>query len=155
MRTEQAPLGPTSPDRQAPQVGNNVKERLRHRVDGLWTTLIEHPVSLYAASVLRIGYGLLYLAFLLREFPHRDEIWGPGAPWTPALATELFDQTGWFSILTLSDSRLYFEVCYAFAVVTCALFMLGWRTRATSIVFAIVVASFHARSMFMTTAATT
>jgi hypothetical protein len=150
MKTEQAPLEPTSPGRQAPQVGNNVKERLRHRLDGLWTTLIEHPISLYAASVLRIGYGLLYLAFLLRELPHRDEIWGPGAPWTPALATELFDQTRWFSILTLSDSRLYFEICYAFAVVTCALFMLGWRTRATSIVFAIVVASFHARSMFMT-----
>jgi hypothetical protein len=150
MKTEQAPLGPTSPGRQAPQVGNNVKERLRHRLDGLWTTLIEHPISLYAASVLRIGYGLLYLAFLLREFPHRNEIWGPGAPWTPALATELFDQTGWFSILTLSDSTLYFEVCYAFAVVTCALFVLGWRTRATSIVFAVVVASFYARSLFMT-----
>jgi hypothetical protein len=150
MKTEQAPLAPTSPNRQAPGVGNNVKERLRHRLDVLWTTLIEHPISLYAASVLRIGYGLLYLAFLLREFPHRDEIWGPGAPWTPALATELFDQTGWFSILTLSDSRLYFELCYALAVVTCALFMLGWRTRATSIVFAIVVASFHARSLFMT-----
>ena len=70
-------------------------------------------VSLYAAAVLRIGYGLLYLVFLLREFPHRDEIWGPGSPWTPALARQLFDQTGWVSILTLSDSRVYFELCYA------------------------------------------
>jgi hypothetical protein len=114
------------------------------------TALIEQPISLYAASVLRVGFGLLYLAFLLRELPHRHEIWGPDSPWTPALATQLFDQTGWFSILTLSDSLLYFEACYALAVVTCALFMLGWRTRAMSIVFAIVVASFHARAIFMT-----
>ncbi|MEU8431896.1 HTTM domain-containing protein [Streptomyces sp. NPDC029216] len=120
------------------------------RMGTLLALLIERPVSLYAAAVLRIGYGLLYLVFLLREFPHRDEIWGPGAPWTPALARQLFDQTGWFSILTLSDSRTYFEACYASAVVTSALFMLGWRTRAVSVLFAIAVASFHARAIFMT-----
>jgi hypothetical protein len=149
MKTEETPLVPTSPGLQAARVADNVKEWLRHQPEALYTTLIEQPISLYAASVLRIGYGLLYLAFLLREFPHRNEIWGPDSPWTPALATQLFDQTGWFSILTLSDSRLYFEGCYALAVVTCALFMLGWRSRAMSVVFAIVVASFHARAIFM------
>lgn len=120
------------------------------RVGAFLTVLTERPVSLYAAAVLRIGYGLLYLAFLLREFPHRDEIWGPGSPWTPELARQLFDQTGWASILTLSDSRPYFETCYALALVTSALFMLGWRTRAVSVLFAVVVASFHARAIFMT-----
>ncbi|MEU3243325.1 MULTISPECIES: HTTM domain-containing protein [unclassified Streptomyces] len=100
--------------------------------------------------MLRIGYGLLYLVFLLREFPHRDEIWGPGSPWTPALARELFDQTGWNSILTLSDSRAYFELCYALALATSALFALGWRTRVLSVLFAVVVISFHARAIFMT-----
>ncbi|MFF5185464.1 HTTM domain-containing protein [Streptomyces sp. NPDC000345] len=112
--------------------------------------LTERPVSLYAASVLRIGYGLLYLIFLLREFPHRDEIWGPGSPWTPALALQLFEQTGWFSVLTLSGSRAYFELCYVLALVTSALFMLGWRTRVLSVLFAVVVTSFHARAIFMT-----
>ncbi|MEW1772811.1 HTTM domain-containing protein [Streptomyces sp. NPDC086777] len=120
------------------------------RILTLLTLLLEQPISLYAAAVLRIGYGFLYVAFLLREFPHRDEIWGPGSPWTPALARELFDQTGWASILTLSDSRAYFEVCYTVALVTSALFMLGWRTRAVSVLFAVVVASFHARAIFMT-----
>ncbi len=100
--------------------------------------------------MLRIGYGFLYLVFLLREFPHRDEIWGPGSPWTPALARQLFDQTGWFSLLTLSDSRVYFELCYATALVVSALFMIGWRTRVVSILFAVLVASFHARAIFMT-----
>lgn len=115
-----------------------------------WALLTERPLSLYAVSVLRIGYGLLYLVFLLREFPHRDEIWGPGSPWTPDLARQLFDQTGWVSVLTLSDSRVHFELCYAAALVVSALFLLGWRTRVVSVLFAVVVASFHARSIFMT-----
>ncbi|MYV51023.1 HTTM domain-containing protein [Streptomyces sp. SID3212] len=124
--------------------------RLFTRARAVSTLLVERPVSLYAAAVLRIGYGFLYLAFLVREFPHRDEIWGPGSPWTPTLARELFDQTGWTSVLTLSDSRTYFECCYAAALVISALFTLGWRTRILSVLFAVVVASFHARSIFMT-----
>nr|WP_307680105.1 HTTM domain-containing protein [Streptomyces sp. V4I2] len=127
-----------------------MSRRVPEGIGALLVVLTERPVSLYAAAVLRIGYGLLYLAFLLREFPHRDEIWGPGSPWTPELATQLFGQTGWASLLTLSDSRAYFEVCYATALVTSALFMLGWRTRAVSVLFAIMVASFHARAIFMT-----
>lgn len=108
------------------------------------------PVSLYAVSVMRAGYGMLYLFFLLREFPHRHEIWGADSPWTPALSRQLFDQTGWNSILALSESRLYFELCYAAALLTSALFMLGWRTRAVSVLFAVVVTSFHAKAIFMT-----
>ncbi|GAA2949834.1 HTTM domain-containing protein [Streptomyces enissocaesilis] len=120
------------------------------RIRTLRHLVTDRPVSLYAASVLRIGYGLLYLIFLLREFPHRHEIWGPSSPWTPTLARQLFDQTGWNSILTLSDSHAYFEFCYATSLVTSTLFMLGWRTRVMSVLFAVVVISFHARAIFMT-----
>ncbi|MFE9134574.1 HTTM domain-containing protein [Streptomyces sp. NPDC007355] len=120
------------------------------RAGALWTVFTRRPVSLYAASVLRIGYGLLYLVFLLREFPYRHEIWGPDSPWTPALAEQLFDQTGWNSVLVLSGSRVYFELCYVLALVTSALFTLGWRTRVMSVLFAVVVVSFHARAIFMT-----
>ncbi|MEU6975059.1 HTTM domain-containing protein [Streptomyces sp. NPDC046371] len=136
-------------DRETPLVPT-VHGGLLDRVGALWVLLTTRPLSLYAASVLRIGYGLLYLTFLLREFPHRDEIWGPDSPWTPALAEQLFDQTGWNSILTLSESRVYFELCYVMALVTSALFTLGWRTRLMSVLFAVVVISFHARAIFMT-----
>ncbi|MFG2195604.1 HTTM domain-containing protein [Streptomyces sp. NPDC048639] len=128
---------------------DDATQRLHDLHVALRTKLTEQPISLYAAAVLRIGYGLLYFAFLLREFGHRDEIWGPGSPWTPELATQLFDQTGWFSFLTLSDSRAYFEFCYASALVISALFALGWRTRAVSVLFAAVVACFHARAIYM------
>jgi hypothetical protein len=111
--------------------------------------LVERPVSLYGAAALRIGYGLIYLVFLLHEFPHRNEIWGPDSPWTPALARELFHQTGWFSLLTLSDSQLYFQLMYALAAIVCLLFALGWQTRMLSIMFALMVTSFHGRAIFM------
>ncbi|MFH8628936.1 HTTM domain-containing protein [Streptomyces lydicus] len=115
-----------------------------------FTFLTERAVSLHAAAVLRVGYGLLYLVFLLREFPHREEIWGPDSPWTPHLARELLSQTGWFSALTFSDRPAFFEGCYALALLTCALFTLGWHTRALSLLFALVVTSFHGRNIYIT-----
>ncbi|MDB1086363.1 HTTM domain-containing protein [Streptomyces sp. ACA25] len=149
--TEQSPAAaPAPPPRTTGRPGAQAPRPAPDRAGALFALLTDRPVSLYAAAVLRIGYGLLYLVFLLREFPHRDMIWGPGSPWTPVLAEQLFDQTGWVSFLTLSDSRAYFELCYALAVVTAALFMLGWRTRAVSVLFAVVVASFHSRAVFMT-----
>ncbi|MGO4458907.1 HTTM domain-containing protein [Streptomyces sp. M-16] len=156
MGNEQIPQPPSTtatPHRPAAQetsLAGAAHQWILDRIAALWALLTDRPMSLYAASVLRIGYGLLYLIFLLREFPHRDEIWGPDSPWTPALARQLFDQTGWNSALVLSDSRAYFELCYVTALLTSALFMLGWRTRAMSILFAVVVTSFHARSIFMT-----
>ncbi|MEU6755387.1 HTTM domain-containing protein [Streptomyces sp. NPDC046685] len=156
MGNEQIPQPPSAaatPHRPAVQetsVAAAAHRWLLGRAGALWALLTDRPTSLYATAVLRIGYGLLYLIFLLREFPHRDEIWGPGSPWTPALAHQLFDQTGWNSILILSESRAYFELCYVTALATSVLFMLGWRTRALSVLFAVVVTSFHARSIFMT-----
>ncbi|TDC92630.1 HTTM domain-containing protein [Saccharopolyspora aridisoli] len=148
MATEQAPLARSSSRTTASRTGNASRRGVFERFDAWCARLADEATALHAAAVLRIGYGLLYLVFLLREFPHRDEIWGPGSPWTPALARQLSEQTGWISILTLSDDRAYFESCYALALITSALFMLGWRTRAVSILFAVVI-SFHGRAIFM------
>ncbi|WP_051807643.1 HTTM domain-containing protein [Actinoplanes subtropicus] len=112
--------------------------------------LTERPLSLYAAAVLRIGYGLLYFVMLAREFPHRHEIWGPQSPWTPDLARQMSADSGWFTFLTLSDGRAYFEICYALALVIAVLFLLGWRTRAVSILFALVVVAFYGRNVLIT-----
>ncbi|MEU5657696.1 HTTM domain-containing protein [Streptomyces sp. NPDC047737] len=155
MGTEQLPPFPSPAVTPTRPAGQDTTDRvairwLSERAGSFWALVTARPASLYAAAVLRIGYGLLYLSFLLREFPHRNEIWGPGSPWTHELAQQLFEQSGWHSILTLSGSRLYFEFCYAAALVTSVLFTLGWRTRITSILFAVVVVSFHARAIFMT-----
>jgi hypothetical protein len=130
--------------------GGSILMRALVRLDAFGIAITERTLSLYAAAALRIGYGIVYLAYLLREFPHREEIWGPGSPLTPALSRELLDRTGWFSALDFSDNPIYFEACYGCALVVCVLFTLGWRTRMLSIVFALVVTSFYARSILMT-----
>lgn len=131
-------------------VDGSILTHMLLRLDAFGIAVTERMLSLYAAAALRIGYGLIFLAYLVREFPHRDEIWGPGSPLTPAMSREVFGRTGWFSFLAFSDSPVYFEACYGFALVVCVLFTLGWRTRMASIVFAVVVTSFYARSILMT-----
>ncbi|GIE34423.1 hypothetical protein Ait01nite_074680 [Actinoplanes italicus] len=123
---------------------------LRNRFDHGYRLLTEEPLSLYATAFLRIGSGLLFMVLLVREFPHRHLIWGPEAAFTPDLARRMFDETGWFSVLTLSDDPQYFEFCYVVALLAGCLFMLGWRTRATSLVFAVMVASFYSRNLLIT-----
>jgi hypothetical protein len=147
---DQTPDASTHPASAQPNTASGAGPARPDPVTRAFIFLTGQAVSLHAAAVLRMGYGLLYLVFLLREFPHRDEIWGPGSPWTPAMARELLGRSDWFSILTLSDNAAYFEACYGLAIVTAALFTLGWRTRMVSVLFAVVVSSFHGRDIFMT-----
>ncbi|MEU4158316.1 HTTM domain-containing protein [Actinoplanes sp. NPDC026670] len=119
------------------------------RFERLYGRLTERPFSLYATAFLRIGYGLLFPIILLREFPNRHMIWGPEAAWSADLARRMFDQNGWFSVLTLSDDPFYFELCYLAAILVSVLFMLGWHTRVTSVLFAVAVVSFYSRAVLM------
>jgi hypothetical protein len=119
------------------------------RFDRIYRRLTGQALSLYATAFLRIGYGVLFLAILVREFPNRHMIWAPDAPWTADLARRMFDQTGWFSVLTLSDEPAYFEACYAAAVLVSVLFILGWHSRIMAVLFALAVVSFYSRNVLM------
>jgi hypothetical protein len=147
MAVNQNPRTLPVPGRIEIEPADTTNQRLRNHLGNAYRRLTERPLSLYAAAFLRIGFGLLYLVLLVREFPHRQELWGPESPWTPALARQSFAQSGWVSLLTLSDSQLYFEACYAVALLAALLFMLGWHTRAASILFAVMVASIRGRNM--------
>ncbi len=103
----------------------------------------------YQSAVVRIGFAGTWLFFLLREFPHRAELYGPDGPWSQELAQRLLDSNGAFTVLTWSGSALWFETVYAVAVLASAGLLLGWRTRATSVVFMIGVLSLQNRSVFM------
>lgn len=120
--------------------------------------LTTHTTSLYGTAALRIGYGTAYLVFLLHEYPHHDALWGPDAPWTPAMNRQFAYDTSlnwfaadrwWYTFLG-HGGRLWFEVLYHLAIVVCVLFTLGWRTRATSILFAATIAMFTGRDVFLT-----
>ncbi|MGW1179534.1 HTTM domain-containing protein, partial [Kitasatospora sp. NPDC002543] len=103
----------------------------------------------YQSAVIRIGFSATWLLFLLREFPNRHELYGPDGPWSWDMAQQLIAGNGAFTALMWSDSRVWFEIVYAAAVVTSALLMLGWRTRTMSVLFMIGVLSLQNRSIFM------
>ncbi|MEU2389306.1 HTTM domain-containing protein [Streptomyces sp. NPDC007369] len=103
----------------------------------------------YQSAVVRIGFAGTWLFFLLREYPNRHELYGPDGPWSWELARQLVESNHAFTVLLWSDSALWFETVYLVAVLASALLMLGWRTRATSVVFMAGVLSLQNRSVFM------
>jgi hypothetical protein len=103
----------------------------------------------YQSAVVRIGMALTWLLFLVREFPHRDQLYGPDSAWGPDLARRLIAGNHAFTVLLWHDGRAWFELCYAFAVAASAALLLGWRTRTSSLMFMVGVLSLQNRSVFM------
>ncbi|MEV5840970.1 HTTM domain-containing protein [Streptomyces sp. NPDC051985] len=103
----------------------------------------------YQTAVVRIGFAATWLLFLLREYPHRQEMYGPDGTWSFDLAQQLTSDNHAFTALMSSDSQAFFEVFYFLAVLSSALLLVGWRTRATSLMFMVGVLSLQNRSVFM------
>ncbi|MFF1377846.1 HTTM domain-containing protein [Streptomyces sp. NPDC058308] len=124
-------------------------------------TRLEHPLARglnrvtgfalgpYQSAVIRIGFAATWLFFLLRELPHRQEMYGPDGPWSWDMAQQLIASNGAFTALMWSDGQIWFEVVYALAMVSSVLLLLGWHTRAMSVLFMIGVLSLQNRSIFM------
>ncbi|MFI6878405.1 HTTM domain-containing protein [Streptomyces sp. NPDC050400] len=103
----------------------------------------------YQSAVIRIGFSATWLLFLLREYPHRQELYGPDGPWSWGMAQQLIADNDAFTALMWSDGRAWFEFVYAAAVLASLLLMLGWRTRTMSVFFMIGVLSLQNRSVFL------
>jgi hypothetical protein len=103
----------------------------------------------YQSAVIRIGFSLTWLLFLLREYPHRHELYGPDGPWSHDLAEQLISDNGAFTVLMWSDGTVWFEAVYALSVLSSLLLLLGWRARTMSVLFMVGVLSLQNRSVFM------
>ncbi|MFD5200847.1 HTTM domain-containing protein [Streptomyces sp. NPDC058375] len=103
----------------------------------------------YQSAVVRIGFAATYLFFLLRELPHRHELYGPDSPWHWDLARQLTDGNEAFSVLMWTDSAVWFEAVYVLTLLSAAALMVGWRTRTMSVLFMVGVLSVQNRSIFM------
>ncbi|MEU0299832.1 HTTM domain-containing protein [Streptomyces sp. NPDC006175] len=107
------------------------------------------PLGTYQSAVVRIGVSATYLLFLLRELPNRHELYGPDGPWSWDMARRLIANNDAFTALMWSDSTVWFETVYGLTLVSAALLMTGWRTRAMSVLFMVGVLSLQNRSIFM------
>lgn len=118
-------------------------------VSGGIARVTESALGPYQTAVIRIGFSATWLLFLLREFPHRQELYGPDGPWDWDLARQLTGLNGAFTTLMWTDGQVWFEIVYALALLSSALLLLGWRTRAMSVLFMVGVLSLQNRSVFM------
>ncbi|MFF1304564.1 HTTM domain-containing protein [Streptomyces sp. NPDC058307] len=109
----------------------------------------EAALGPYQSAMVRIGFSATWLLFLLRELPHRQELYGPDGPWSWNLADQLISLNGAFTALMWSDGQFWFETVYVLAVLSSLLLLLGWRTRAMSVLFMVGVLSLQNRSIFM------
>ena len=107
-------------------------------------------------AVLRIGYGTLWVLFLLREWGERDAAWGPDSAWSPALERQYAAQSHWSGLervwlTALSGlTRTEFDLFYLAAIAVGAAFALGWHTRLASVLFAGVVVALENRAPLLT-----
>lgn len=135
-----------------PSAGERAAATLRE----WYATATTRRVSPHGTAALRIGYGLAYLVYLLRELPERGELWGPGAAWSPAMDRSFAAAAGWpgwvrtWYTLLATSSGVRFDLSYATALLICVGFVAGFRTRATSVLFMLVVTGFQGRDVFVT-----
>ncbi|MEV7689517.1 HTTM domain-containing protein [Streptomyces bungoensis] len=109
----------------------------------------ESALGPYQSAVIRIGFSATWLLFLLREFTHRQELYGPDGPWGWDLARQLTDDNHAFTALMWSDGQAWFEVFYLLAMLAAVALLLGWRTRTASVLFMVGVLSLQNRSVFV------
>lgn len=98
---------------------------------------------------MRIGFGFFFAFYLLCEWPNRRVLFGDLNPWALDMARTLGSDTHSFTVLTWSGDRWWFELVYHGAIAAAVLLMLGWRTRATSVLFLVGVLSVENRSPFV------
>ncbi|MGW6415052.1 HTTM domain-containing protein [Streptomyces sp. NPDC055055] len=156
-RTEEAngPEGPRGDAPASPSAGRPAAPRARsgepldRRLARAVQTVTGRSLGPYQSAIVRIGFSLTWLAFLLRELPHRHELYGPDGPWSWEMARRLLSGNHAFTVLMWSDDRLWFELVYGLATLSALLLLVGWRTRAVSVVFMVGVLSLQNRSVFV------
>ncbi|MGW2249494.1 HTTM domain-containing protein [Kitasatospora sp. NPDC001660] len=113
------------------------------------TAFTGRALGRHQAAAVRIGFGLVWLAHLLREWPHRRVLYGDLSPWSTDLAQRLLADNGAFTVLPWFGGRLWFEAVYHLAVLAAAAVVLGWRTRASTVLFLVTVLSLQNRDVFL------
>ncbi|MFJ8627592.1 HTTM domain-containing protein [Kitasatospora sp. NPDC093550] len=103
----------------------------------------------HQAAAVRIGFGLVWLAYLLREWPNRRVLYGDHSPWSLELAERFLGDDGAFTVLPWFGGRPWFELVYHLAVLSALAVLLGWRTRVSTVLFLVTVLSLQNRDVFL------
>jgi predicted DCC family thiol-disulfide oxidoreductase YuxK len=108
------------------------------------------------SAALRIGFGGIWVLFLLHEYSERNAAWGPDSAWSPALEHTYADNShwpGWIAswFTSVADlTKLEFDWYYLLTIAIGVAFALGWRTRAMAVLFMWTVLALENRAPLIT-----
>ncbi|MGW4897670.1 HTTM domain-containing protein [Kitasatospora sp. NPDC004240] len=140
-----APQGPPPSAGTAAPAPGGVGERVARAFD----TFTGRALGRHQAAVVRIGTGLVWLAYLLREWPNRRVLYGDLSPWTAEMAARLAGEDGALTVLPWFGGRLWPELVYHLGLLAALAVLLGWRTRASTVVFMVTVLSLQNRNVLL------
>ncbi|MFD4756771.1 HTTM domain-containing protein [Streptomyces sp. NPDC058426] len=135
----------TPPARQRPAPSAAARAALRTAV----ARVTGSTLGARQTAAVRIGVAGTWGVYLLREWPHRAELYGPDSAWGWDLARRLVSGNGAFTALLWSRSEAWFTCVYVLALLVSFLLVLGWRTRTMSVLFALTLLSLQNRSVFV------
>ncbi|MET8414535.1 HTTM domain-containing protein [Streptomyces sp. NPDC005134] len=141
---------PATPGRESvPPPRARLWRRIGATVGRGFARITSGAIAPYQSAVIRIGFSLTWLALLLREWVHRNELYGANSPWSWTMAREWNATNHAFTVLLWHDGRLWFEIVYVAAIAASAMLLLGWRTRTASLLFMIGVLALQNRTPFV------
>lgn len=110
-----------------------------------WLTEEKH--STYGLSVTRMILGFIVASQLLVNWPDRHYTWGDGSRWTETVRSG----RGWPSFLNLFSQAggVGFDLLYVAAIGFGIMMMLGWNTRASTIMTLLLWLSLYTANPFV------
>ncbi|GAA1922597.1 hypothetical protein GCM10009716_33860 [Streptomyces sodiiphilus] len=141
--------GPYGPGGEPPSPFRDLSGRFDRALGRGLGHITRRALGPHQTAVVRIGFALTWLVYLVRERPHRHELYGPDSPWGWDLAQRLLENNGAFTVLMWSEAVGWFSAVYLFSLAASVGMLLGWRTRTMSVFFMIGVLSLQNRSVFM------
>ncbi|MEV0373147.1 HTTM domain-containing protein [Streptomyces sp. NPDC050636] len=100
--------------------------------------------ALIGAALTRIILGAIGLYYYLRDYFHRSILWGPDGVWPWQNFSGPNNDV--FSVYSLSKSETWFQLVFHAGAVIALLFMLGWKTRAMTVLHYIFLWSLQQRN---------
>ena len=107
------------------------------------------PRNLIGASLLRIVFALTIAAVYASHIAHRRFLWGPaGQLPLPQSASHIVAGRGW-SLFLYSPAMWWFELVFWTGLLVTMLYLIGYRTRLTGVLFAVFTYSLLARNTYI------
>lgn len=114
-----------------------------------WTAFTGRALVPYQAAIVRIGFALCFGSYLLREWPNRRMLYGDREAWSLGLERQMLASNHAFTVLAWSGNRWWFECVYSAAILVSVLLLVGWHTRAMSVLFMVCVLSLQNRNSIL------